>query len=242
MRYAGVWWIAVVALGCDGTAAEPSVRPTTTAEIDRSVEAHRPSPTERPTPEGPRVRARVKLIVLGDFPEALQAAVTRELETELQVAVERIDGVPLPESAYYAPRRRYRADRLLDFLDAHLEGEPPTTRVLGLTSVDISTSKPPHEDWGVFGLGALGGRSCVISTFRLRRRARDEDHLTFRVSTTAVHEVGHTLGLEHCVEARCIMRDAEGSIATVDTSDGRIHEECRAELDRESPQVLELPP
>ena len=188
------------------------------------------------------VRAHVKLVVLGEFPRALTGAVARTLEQELQVSVEPIEDVPLPDSAYYPPRRRYRADRLLTFLNRHLEGNPSSTRVLGLTSVDISTTKPPHRDWGVFGLGELGGRSCVISTYRLGRRARDEDsHLEFRVVTTAVHEVGHTLGLEHCTEPACVMRDAEGSITTVDTSDGHLHPGCRAELERESPRAVPDP-
>ncbi|MEM9191925.1 MAG: matrixin family metalloprotease [Myxococcota bacterium] len=177
--------------------------------------------------------------MLGEFPGELTASVTTGLQRELQVDVETIDGVPLPESAYYPRRRRYRADRLLDFLNEHLEGAPESTRVLGLTSVDISTTKPPYEDWGVFGLGELGGRSCVISTYRLHRSARNAEHLDFRVTTTAIHEVGHTLGLEHCSEPTCIMRDAEGSIRTVDTSSGIIEPECRRELDEESPPVLE---
>ena len=43
---------------------------------------------------------------------------------------------------------------------------------------------------------------------------------------------------EDCTEPRCVMNDAEGSIATVDNSTGRIGPECRAELDRESPAAL----
>jgi archaemetzincin len=179
-------------------------------------------------------RALVKLIVLGEFPPELEEAVAAGLEAELQVEVERIDGLELPQRAYYPQRRRYRADRLLEFLNEHLDGEPDRTRVLGLTSVDISTTKPPHEDWGVFGLGELGGRSSVISIFRLRRRARDAEHLEFRIVTTAVHEIGHTLGLDHCVEPGCVMRDAEGSITTVDTSTGHLGPECRAELEDET--------
>jgi len=183
----------------------------------------------------------VKLIVLGQFDGALADAVEAGLRTELDVDVERIDRLPLPRWAYYPPRRRYRAERLLEALNRHLAGEPRTTRVLGLTSVDISTTKGPHRDWGIFGLGELGGRSCVISTFRLRRRARDEAHRTFRVVTTAVHEVGHTLGLEHCVEPRCLMNDAEGSIQTVDNSTGHLGPECLDELNREEPRRLVVP-
>jgi archaemetzincin len=180
----------------------------------------------------------VKLVILGRFPAQLTDAVEQGLREELQVDVERIDDLPLPREAYYPPRRRYRADRLLDILERHLEGAPASTRVLGMTAVDISITNPPHRDWGVFGLGQIGGRACVISTFRLRRRARNAGHRRFRVVTTAIHEVGHTLGLRHCTEPRCIMRDAEGSIQTVDDGDGHLGPGCRRALDRLEPRRL----
>src|SRR5439155_13511886 len=129
---------------------------------------------------------------------------------------------PLPKEAYYPPRHRYRAERLLEFLEGIAKGEPPGTRILGMTDVDISTTKGKVSDWGVFGLGEIGRRNCVISVFRLKRNAKDAGHLAFRVSSTAVHEVGHTLGLPHCPTARCVMQDAEGSIQTTDTGTGKL--------------------
>ncbi len=194
-------------------------------------------PLGRVAAQGRRGRARVVLVTLGEFPSALADAVTAGLEAELDVVVERLPARRLPRSADYPPRRRYRADRLLDHLRGLLDGAPATTRVLGFTSVDISTTKPPHRDWGVFGLGELGGRACVISSFRLRRTARDDEHLRFRVVTTAVHEVGHTLGLAHCAEPRCVMNDAHGSIVTVDTSTGHLGPRCRAFVESGAPIV-----
>jgi len=246
MRLASILVLCACSAACgqSAPAAEAHPAPAATPAPEEATSpraetpAATPAPTEAQADDTPRVRALVKLIILGTFPDELADAAQEGLEDELQVEVERIDGLELPESAYYPPRRRYRADRLLEFLNEHLSGEPATTRVLGLTSVDISTTKGPHRDWGVFGLGELGGRSCVISTFRLRRRARSPEHFEFRIVTTAIHEVGHTLGLEHCTEPACIMRDAEGSIRTVDTGDGHMGPDCRAELDRESPQTL----
>ena len=70
----------------------------------------------------------------------------------------------------------------------------------------------------------------------MRRRARDPEHALWRMTTTAVHEAGHVLGLPHCGEARCLMRDAEGTMATVDAGDGSLGPECRRLLERESPR------
>jgi archaemetzincin len=241
-------WPTVLAFvaACNGGERRPD--PVTTAAVATARSAGTAparmarSPSREPgviaaMPAGPR--ATVKLVALGDVPDELFEAVASGVELELDVTVERIPGRALPESAYYAPRRRYRAERLLAFLDDELAGEPATTRVLGLTTVDISTTKPPHEDWGVFGLGALGGRSCVVSTHRLGRRSRGAEHRRFRIVTTAVHEVGHTLGLEHCDEPRCVMRDAEGSIDTVDASTGTLGPACRAALDQRAPRAVQ---
>ncbi len=216
-------------LACDATEAQqpspPRAAPAETAPA---------APVVEPPPRGPR--AQVKLVTFGDFPEDLATAIAQSLRAELQVEVARLPPMELPPDAYYPPRRRYRADTLLEHLRTHLEGEPPSVKVLGFTTVDISTSARGHFDWGVFGLGDLGGRASVISTFRLRRQARDAEHLRFRVVTVAIHEVGHTLGLSHCTEDRCAMNDAHGSIATVDQSTGHLGPECRHELERRAPR------
>ncbi|HJK95071.1 MAG TPA: matrixin family metalloprotease [Polyangiaceae bacterium LLY-WYZ-15_(1-7)] len=235
--------LACLALAaCEG---EPAARAQTPAPPRRPPADRAPETSPEPSPPpadalGPR--ALVKLQILGeDFPAELEEAIATGVAEELQVRVERLPRRPLPRAAYYAPRRRYRADRLLDHLRPLLEGEPEAVKVLGFTTVDISTTAHGVRDWGVFGLGDLGGRSSVISTFRLRRRVRDAAHLRFRVVTTAIHEVGHTLGLDHCTEPRCLMNDAHGSIRPVDESTGHLGPACRAELEQLAPQGAALP-
>ncbi len=216
------------------------------------------------------VRALVLLVVLTDsrpgsaaFPAGDVDAIEAELRRVYQVEVRRLTARPLPRSAFYAPRRRYRADTLLTYLAGEIPAElisrpsgpeltsrpsgpeltsrpsgpelTSGTRILGLTTADISTSKDNFKDWGVFGLGDLGGPAAMVSNHRLRRRARDAAHATARVVNTAVHELGHVLGLEHCEEANCVMLDAQGGIANTDASTGVPGPQCRAELDREEP-------
>jgi len=193
---------------------------------------------------GPELaRALVVLVVLTDprpgaaaFPAGDVDAIEAELRRVYQVEVRRISARALPRSAFYAPRRRYRADTLLTYLAGEIPAElPARTRILGLTSADISTSKDKFKDWGVFGLGEVDGTAAMVSNFRLRRRARDAAHATARVVNTAVHELGHVLGLDHCVEANCVMLDAQGGIANTDASTGVPGPQCQAELDREVP-------
>ncbi len=189
------------------------------------------------------IRALVLLVVLDDprpgaegFPTALVDAIAAELQRVYQVEVRQLRSRPLPRSAYYQPRRRYRADLLLEHLAALVPTDLPAgTRVLGLTTVDISTSKPPHKDWGVFGLGSLGGTVAVVSSHRLRKHARDDSQVRWRVTNTAVHELGHVLGLDHCEEARCVMLDAQGGITNTDESSGVPGPRCQALLERAAP-------
>jgi archaemetzincin len=120
----------------------------------------------------------------------------------------------LPKAAYYAPRRRYRAERLLVYLNERMPKDG--WRILGLTAVDISTTKDDIKDWGVLGLGELPGTATVISAFRCRKKARNAAHARERLAKVAVHEIGHTLGLPHCPTRSCLMEDAMGKVVTTD--------------------------
>ncbi len=172
--------------------------------------------------------ATVAVVPFGEFPAQLLGEIDAGLRQELGVTVQLLPSVPLPRAAYYAPRRRYRAERLLEALRPMLR--PPVTRMLGVTTVDISTSAHGVYDWGVLGLGDLGGTSCVLSTFRCRMNSPSEAQSRWRMVSTSVHEVGHTLGLPHCPVPRCVMNDARGSVRTVDASTGQLCDACRRRL------------
>ena len=168
--------------------------------------------------------AVIALQPLGDVKAERLLVVNHGLEKAYGLKVETLPVKPLPKAAWYAPRSRYRADILLD----ELTGNTPGTYriVIGLTAKDISVTKDQHEDWGIFGLGQLGGRTCVVSTFRLGARGADEAKLRERLRKVAIHEVGHVMGLPHCPHEGCVMRDAEASIATVDAETGTCCESC----------------
>ena len=151
--------------------------------------------------------------------EAVRNGITQLYGFEVIVLPER----DLPERAYFEPRKRYRAAVLLEELES-IGRE--ATKVIGLTRADISVAKGDIPDWGIFGYGSVGGRTCVVSGFRLGRGSVSRAQYEERMQKVANHEVGHTLGLGHCDQVGCLMQDAGGKLRTVDESSDQPCERC----------------
>lgn len=169
----------------------------------------------------------VVLVPLGGIPALEVSIVQRALS--VFYAVQLVAEAPraLPKAAYYPARGRYRAERLLSALETSAQASQ--FRVLGLANVDISTTKGSIADWGILGLATLDGRVGVLSSFRCRRAAKNPEHIAHRLGKTAVHELGHTFGLEHCPNAGCLMEDGQGSVLTTDR-EFDLCESCRSKL------------
>ncbi|RYD55256.1 MAG: hypothetical protein EOP83_21715 [Verrucomicrobiaceae bacterium] len=106
--------------------------------------------------------ALIALQPLGGVKAERIEVVKHGLEDAFGVKVIVLENRPLPKSAWYAPRSRYRADDLLEHLREVVPAKHPV--VIGITEKDISTTKDEHIDWGIFGLGEVDGRACVVST------------------------------------------------------------------------------
>ena len=81
----------------------------------------------------------------------------------------------------------------------------PGARLLAVTSVDLYVPVLTF----VFGEAQLTGSCAVVSLHRLREEfyglpAREE-LMRERLVKEAVHELGHTFGLRHCDDWRCVM-------------------------------------
>jgi predicted Zn-dependent protease len=236
------WWLVWAALlvvwGCRAavrpddagldrrgvTAASPSV-----AVLDAAPPAPSASAASSASPDAlPPAKPRIYLAPLGsELPAEDTALVERALVAFYAVEVVTLPRVDLPDSALNSNKRRYRAEKLLDLLDRHVPKDG--FRVLGLTGVDISTTKGNIADWGILGLATLDGKACVISRFRTARGTRTAEAARIRFAKTAVHEIGHTLGLEHCPHRGCLMEDARGTVFTTDR-EYDLCPDCRRQL------------
>jgi archaemetzincin len=162
-----------------------------------------------------------------ELPEKDVALVRESIAQFYDLEVKALPRIELPRAAYYAPRARYRAEKLLELLEKKLPAGGD--RILGLTGVDISTTKGEIKDWGILGLANLNSTVCVISAFRCRMKAKGALHARMRLAKVAVHEVGHTLGLEHCETVGCLMEDARGLVKTCDR-EFDLCAECRRKI------------
>ncbi len=203
--------------------------PASTTGTNAGAEEEQPEVSASdPTSEVLEVLPRIYIQPLGlDLLDEDVRFVVGALQVFFPHPVVKSDPLPLPKEAYYPPRSRYRAEKILEFLE-QITGDDAQV-VMGLTQVDISTTKPPYEDWGILGLATVGGKQCVISRFRAQRGARDEIHTRIRLAKTVVHEVGHTLGLRHCANHGCLMEDGKGTVRTTD-HEFDLCASCRAQV------------
>jgi len=126
----------------------------------------------------------------------------------------------IPADAYAPERDQYRAGRLLDELSRRRS--PQWERLLGIAAVDLYA---PGLNF-VFGEADERRQVAVFSIVRLHGHAREgnDSVLERRSLTEAVHELGHTYGLAHCHDVRCVMWFSN----TLADTDRKTHQFCAA--------------
>ena len=154
----------------------------------------------------------------------LSAAIPRSLD----VACEILPYVLDPTPSYHAERQQYHSSEILQRMQALIR--PQDWRFLAIADVDLYIPILKY----VFGEAQIAGPCAVVSIHRLRQEFygldRDDALLRQRLLKESIHELGHTLGLRHCQDYRCVMASSH-EVEWIDLRDTTLCESCRSRVE-----------
>ncbi len=146
----------------------------------------------------------VDIVPIGDIPARVKREASAGLRSVYDCDVTVHANQSIPEGAFDRSRNQYRAEQFIELASRVGRGE----KNIGITAKDLYYRRRNY----VFGLAYLNGNGSVISTYRLQTSTDGgittkpaEDVFADRVRKEVVHEIGHTFGLEHCDNSKCVM-------------------------------------
>lgn len=152
----------------------------------------------------------IRLVPFGRVDAALFLDLIDTLSLKFDGPITAGQRMEVPAAAYDAGRDQYLAGAFLERLRETPDSEE--LKLLGVTAVDIYGTGLNF----VFGQADVGGKASIISLARLFPDGADggAELLRERTLKEAVHELGHTFGLDHCRDRYCVMYFSNGIAET----------------------------
>ncbi len=146
---------------------------------------------------------RITLRPLGEIDSDVVQELRERVNRVFHCPVDTKSGLSCLTRTYNPKRRQYISSGLL----ASLNGPPREKheKTVGIVDVDLYIPRLSF----VFGQADVASGTAIVSLCRLRQEyyglAPDRALLIDRATKEIAHELGHTFGLEHCPDARCVM-------------------------------------
>ena len=155
-----------------------------------------------------------------------------ELARTLQVSCHVLEE-PFPADFAYDPRRdQYYATALLQRMQS-LANDAKTSW-LAVTGLDLFVPILTY----LFGEAQLGGHCAIVSLHRLREEfyglPPNSTLLWQRLVKEAIHELGHVIGLRHCLDWQCVMASTH-DVERLDLKGQEYCPSCLAAASMQSP-------
>jgi len=169
----------------------------------------------------------IYLIPVGKIEQDLLAHLSSLIEEIFPFSVKVDEALPDPDYAYNQRRGQYKSDLILGRLQK-LDLEE-AEKILGVVDLDLYTSGLNF----VFGQASIGGRVALIALPRLRQEFYglpcNKKLYYERAVKEAIHELGHTFGLRHCKNPKCVMHFSN-SLSDTDFKGKEFCNNCQKKL------------
>lgn len=148
---------------------------------------------------------RIAICCLGPLDQAIPVCLADHISTRYDLICDISSSMDSLTYAFDSNRRQYNSKMILRQLAGVAHN---ALKLLAVTDVDLFVPILTY----VFGLAEVGGPCAIISIYRLRPQfygyPPNQDLLLERIEKTALHELGHSLGLVHCRDRRCVMHSS----------------------------------
>lgn len=151
----------------------------------------------------PEMEKKLYIIPIGEIEAEALAYLQNNISQIFSIDCQVLNAIAVPPEAYDSRRGQYYSPIILQKI---LDSAPAAYhRILGVIDVDLYVQGLNF----IFGQADLQHGITIISIARLRQEyyglPPDKKLFYLRMLKEAVHELGHTYGLDHCTDFHCVM-------------------------------------
>ena len=167
-----------------------------------------------------KIKNRINIIPVDNIDNSVLDFIQNSLKRIFKTKIYILDKIDIPENSFVKSRKQYNAAIISNYITEKLSLKYIQDINLAILNTDIFV---PSLNF-VFGIATDFPKICLISILRLNplfytffsinykgqdliEKLTDRERKVFkdRILKEAVHEIGHTLGLNHCHSYKCVM-------------------------------------